>query len=495
MVRYSVFAVFLCSFLTGSVLLVQSRGRAYRESLRQARSTASTAARTPAEPDAPGAVANASQGRQASGTARTNAEADAPVEFAKAPQPSRASGPAPAPAADVPPVASAKAREPSRESAAASEPAKQAARDDIAKVREPSRASAAARAPAKQKAEEEIAAAPAPAPVPMPAQPRTDRPPPEGSPVAQAPSSAKAVEAPAAPPEKTATTPSTKAARVSPPQTASQSSPRTEVPPPTPPTAAQAAVERWKSDPFWSQSHLTKQWNLDEFTTENEKQLGEQLNNLILRLNPEDRGSELRRVNEAAKPLLGQVARKDITYQFFVLQSEVPNAFSHPGGYVYVSRKLLDMIPEDQGHMLEFVLGHEIAHVDLRHALNCLRSPDVRRLSDGSLQKLYFLIIPYAYPNELEYEADAWVYLAMKQLDRSEHDCLQFLRILDGYAKDHGFEHGRGKPDELLKEKRSATAGDHLHSPIDNHLRAHPAAYERKNRLKELKLPALDAPK
>ena len=40
----------------------------------------------------------------------------------------------------------------------------------------------------------------------------------------------------------------------------------------------------------------------------------------------------------------------------------------------------------------------------------------------------------------------------MKGLDRSEHDCLQFLRILDRYAKENGFANGRGKPEDLLKE-------------------------------------------
>ena len=107
-------------------------------------------------------------------------------------------------------------------------------------------------------------------------------------------------------------------------------------------------VAQWRKDPFWSQPELTKSWDLDHFTVQDEKQLGEQLNSLILQLNPEDPGPGLRRVTEAAQPLLKLVDPKEREYQFFVLNSEVANAFSHPGGYVYVSRKLLDMIPEDE---------------------------------------------------------------------------------------------------------------------------------------------------
>jgi Peptidase family M48 len=367
----------------------------------------------------------------------------------------------------------------------------QAYRESLRKARRMASADASHRV--EQNAEVEIAEAPNA--VSNPALAHQDTPSEKPIPGTHAASSAKGARQQTSPSEKTTTIAADSFASASPSQTMPQSPPR-QVATSTPMSAeAQAAIARWKSDPFWSRPHLTKQWDLDHFTTQDEKHLGEQLNHLILQLNSEDRGSGLRRVKDTAAPMLELVSRKDITYQFFVLNSEVANAFSHPGGYVYVGRKLLDMIPEDQEHMLEFVLGHEIAHVELRHALKCLQAPDVRSFSDGTLQKLYLLILPHGYPDALEYEADAWVYQQMKRLDRSEHDCLQFLRILDRYAKAHGFEHGRGKPEELLKEYRSQPDGDRVLSPIDNHLRAHPAAYDRQKHLKELKGPTSNAPK
>jgi len=243
---------------------------------------------------------------------------------------------------------------------------------------------------------------------------------------------------------------------------------------------------RWKNDPFWSRRELVKPWPLDDLTSQDEQQLGEQLNSLILSLNPRDSGSGLRRVKQAAEPLRDLLALKGAPYQFFVLDSEIPNVFSHPGRYVYVSRKLLELIPEDEPNVLEFALGHEIARVESRHAVNCLKDKGVRRFGDGTLQKLYFLIIPFGYPDDLELAADTWVYRQMKQLRRSEHDCLKFLRILDHYAKDHGFEHGRGKPQDIVSDKRGGLETASGFSPVENHLRSHPAAYDRIRQLKQL---------
>ncbi len=317
-----------------------------------------------------------------------------------------------------------------------------------------------------------------------PAQPLPEGPPAKNIVVTKAPSAAEREERKTTPSEKPAATASPSPAI--PPGRAV----KTSTPAPSDGKALAAGISRWKSDPLWGQPYLTKSWKLDDFTTQDEKQLGEQFNSLILQLNPLDAGSGLRRVKEAAASL-EPFLRKDIKYQFFVLNSDVVNAFSHPGGYIYVTRKLLDMIPDEEERVLEFVVGHEIAHVELRHALACLRDRDVRSFSEGTLQKLYFLIIPYGYPDDLEYAADAWIYQRMKHLDRSEHDCLKFLRTLDQYARAKGFENGRGKPQDLMKEERGELEGIRGISPIDDHVRSHPAAYDRLSHLKALRGQAL----
>lgn len=97
------------------------------------------------------------------------------------------------------------------------------------------------------------------------------------------------------------------------------------------------------------------------------------------------------------------------------------------------------------------------------------------KLTEGTLQKLYMMIIPFGYLDDQEFEADAWVYRRMRQLGRTDREVLAFLRKLEGNAKDNGFYNGRAKP----KPSRDS-------SPIDNHIRAHTAAWKRLKQLKEI---------
>ena len=248
-----------------------------------------------------------------------------------------------------------------------------------------------------------------------------------------------------------------------------------------------ARIAQLRKDPFWSRPELTKAWPVEHLTSDDEHQLGAQLNELILLLNPPERnGAGLRRVNEAATPLLDLIHAKRGEYRFFVLDSDVANAFSHPGGYIYVSRKLLEMIPTNEPAPLEFVLAHEIYHLEHRHAVACLNMRDVRSFSDGTLPKLYFLIIPHGFQDQFEFDADGWAYNKLRQLGRSEHDCRKFLRLVDSYAKANGFENGRGKLADLFRPEDHAPSDRPGHSPIENHLRSHPAAYERLKALKQV---------
>lgn len=63
--------------------------------------------------------------------------------------------------------------------------------------------------------------------------------------------------------------------------------------------------------------------------------------------------------------------RAAIPYHFAVLGSKEPNAFACPGGYVFVTRGLVDSLKDEAE--LAGVLGHEIAHVSEKHALKLIR--------------------------------------------------------------------------------------------------------------------------
>jgi hypothetical protein len=301
------------------------------------------------------------------------------------------------------------------------------------------------------------------------AEPASARPKPEGEP-------APAIQdsMPSANPAGKRAKPASEVASLRPAKTPAGA--RSTSPPPLPAAKNANAVDQRKDlAGIWDQPALRASWDVAQLTTDDEIRLGRALHELILQFNrPLDTGPWQRRVEEAAEPFQKTVARKDIPYTFTVLDSNAVNAFSHPGGFVYVSRGLFNLIGEDEDYALEFVVGHEIAHVDLQHALKILRDPGVMKLSEGTLQKLYMLIIPFGYL-DLDLEADAWVYRRMKQLGRTERETLTFLRKLEGYAKANGFENGRAKP----QPGRDA-------SPLDNHFRAHIAAWRRLKHLKEL---------
>ncbi len=238
-------------------------------------------------------------------------------------------------------------------------------------------------------------------------------------------------------------------------------------------------------DPIWDQPPMKKVWDLTSLKAQDEVRLGADLHDLIVQyIRPVETGGWQRRVEEAAEPFLKARSRKDIPYTFTILDSDAVYAFSTPGGFVYLSRGLFNLIGEDEDYVLEFVVGHEIAHVDFQHALKCLSDPEVTKLTGSTLQKLYLLIIPYAYPDPLEFEADSWVYARMRQLGRTNRESLMFLRKLEGHAKVHDFVNGRGKP----QPGRDA-------SPVENHLRAHTAAWKRLKHLEELMAKAANAPK
>jgi predicted Zn-dependent protease len=58
---------------------------------------------------------------------------------------------------------------------------------------------------------------------------------------------------------------------------------------------------------------------------------------------------------------------RGLQYQFFIVNSNVVNAFAVPGGYVYINRGVIERA--DNVSELAGVLAHEIAHVEHRHGV------------------------------------------------------------------------------------------------------------------------------
>jgi beta-barrel assembly-enhancing protease len=76
------------------------------------------------------------------------------------------------------------------------------------------------------------------------------------------------------------------------------------------------------------------------------------------------------RVNVIGKVLGRYALRQDLTWRFGVLNSDAVNAFSAPGGRVFITRGLYKLAKNDDE--LAGILAHEIGHIDRRHALRII---------------------------------------------------------------------------------------------------------------------------
>ena len=79
-------------------------------------------------------------------------------------------------------------------------------------------------------------------------------------------------------------------------------------------------------------------------------------------------------VQNRVRAIGGRIAavceRQEVVYHFAVLDDETVNAFSLPGGYVYVHRGLIEQTGSDDE--LAGVIAHEVAHIAARHAVKRL---------------------------------------------------------------------------------------------------------------------------
>ena len=72
-------------------------------------------------------------------------------------------------------------------------------------------------------------------------------------------------------------------------------------------------------------------------------------------------------VNALGNQIASHTSRSDLQWQFYVVNTDVVNAFALPGGIIYVNRGVLERA--DRMDELAGVIGHEIEHVVERHSV------------------------------------------------------------------------------------------------------------------------------
>lgn len=135
--------------------------------------------------------------------------------------------------------------------------------------------------------------------------------------------------------------------------------------------------------------------------------------------------------------------RPEIEYHFAVLNTDAPNAFATPGGYIFVSTGLLRLLQNEA--QLAGVLGHEIAHITQKHALKTLqRSKMLSGLSgltmaamdkdnslfDKVINEVSEVLFTRGLDKDLEFEADKYGMEYAYRMGYHPEGLKNFLRVL-----------------------------------------------------------------
>jgi len=84
-------------------------------------------------------------------------------------------------------------------------------------------------------------------------------------------------------------------------------------------------------------------------------------------------------LNLVGRVLAQRSDRPELPYRFAILATNDVNAYSCPGGYIFVTRGALDMVHNEAE--LAAVLAHEIAHVTEKHIINALQHSKLMKVS------------------------------------------------------------------------------------------------------------------
>jgi predicted Zn-dependent protease len=158
--------------------------------------------------------------------------------------------------------------------------------------------------------------------------------------------------------------------------------------------------------------------------------------------------------------LVPQAERKDVTWRFTVLDDDMVNAFAVPGGYIYITRGLLNLAQDES--QVAAVLAHEMGHINARHT--------AQQMSQGMVANLGLSAVGIAlgsnvasqagsvgadlylkkYSRDHEFEADA---LSVKYLTGAGYDpyaATKFLAMLQEHTNLERRMAGSAAEDEMF---------------------------------------------
>ena len=209
--------------------------------------------------------------------------------------------------------------------------------------------------------------------------------------------------------------------------------------------------------------------------------LGKQLTQQVLEdptqfpvLDPERHPESYRYLQKMVNEIVesGEVAyREEFAWKVFIIRNdEVLNAFATPGGYIFVYTGLIKYLEQEAD--LAGVLGHEIAHADLRHGtrqlqktyginfvLNLVLGGEDRNVLGEIAAQLAGQLAGLKFSREYEEEADA---RSVDYLAHTSYPCnavASFFEKLEEEEEEHGrvptFLSTHPQPENRVKKIRA----------------------------------------
>lgn len=146
--------------------------------------------------------------------------------------------------------------------------------------------------------------------------------------------------------------------------------------------------------------------------------------------------------------------RQGLPYSFKVLNSKEVNALALPGGYIYVFKGLIDLMPSDDE--LAGVLGHELGHVVKRHS--------VKQMEKNMGLNVLFAIAFGDRGFMLQQLAQSVIMARYSREDETEADYLGFIHSFRAGYNPYSMKIGLLKLSELDQKYQADLFSDHPES-------------------------------
>ena len=146
-----------------------------------------------------------------------------------------------------------------------------------------------------------------------------------------------------------------------------------------------------------------------ELSDAEEIEVGNKLDKDVLRQMPDaEDPAVLAHLERLGKPLFERRQRTQINYRIRVVKSVQVNAFGCAGGHIYFTTAFLRRFPSEGEWAM--TLGHEMAHIELKHAAHKVQYEYRGEKVLGDLAKVgqvAYAVLSAPYSKEEEFEADA----------------------------------------------------------------------------------------